>query len=561
MVKFLEECFLRGQDKENIFLKDHDKKITKKTLSISVKYPVFFDKKMLYDYTYSRDFIPDQKMKKKILVVVWVIVGALYAISQADMVLKFSDIDISAFADRFSIVHFNAPGNNFPGSIFRLPTESTQQTVRLWTHQKTCTKKLRGLYFNSQRGKRVRPLDQQTLTLLKNQNGSYYNLELSWGLYTTCDSGTNYGIFGAITYVRRGHTGYLVAGTDLNYQDNKIVASMANSFQYFDNKIPMWYIYDSNWGIGFVGGTLSGHEALIAYLNSWGSINSGFTYSWDLIVSNNPGWGATITTSGNAMETMRNIIIKGSVGLPKSIDEKERTSFLGNLKQQTIIYNGSDINSSTIINFAKEKSQELCQGQELYTSTTLWPSTQDIICVIGNNLTIDLSNNYHANKTIIVRNGDVTLEGWMNSSSSALDIFIDKWVLYLPSDPISAIDFDEDGFPDTPWVSSGLYIKGNFIINGLLAWQALNPFMHKLHLQGKITMLNTPTTPTQGRIDQITTLLGAGYENTINLQDMFKRTCGLGGTGSDGSSCADNNIITITPLVILNGNYPSNLLQ
>lgn len=71
------------------------------------------------------------------------------------------------------------------------------------------------------------------------------------------------------------------------------------------------------------------------------------------------------------METMRNIIIKGSVGLPKSIDEKERTSFLGNLKQQTIIYNGSDINSSTIINFAKEKSQELCQGQELYTSTTL----------------------------------------------------------------------------------------------------------------------------------------------------------------------------------------------
>lgn len=148
------------------------------------------------------------------------------------------------------------------------------------------------------------------------------------------------------------------------------------------------------------------------------------------------------------METMRNLIIKGSVGLPKSIDEKERMSFLGNLEQQTVIYNGSDINSSTIINFAKEKSQELCQGQNPYTNTTLQSWQENIVCVSGHDLVIDLSNNYHANKTIIVKNGNVLLEGGMNTASSALDLFIDKGLLYLP-EPISAIDFDEDGFPDT----------------------------------------------------------------------------------------------------------------
>lgn len=116
-------------------------------------------------------------MKKKILIVLGVVVGALYAISQADIVLNFSDIDISAFADRFSLVHFNAPGNNFVGSFLRLPSKSgtgIDISLNSGSDIKTgCTKQLRGLYFNSQRGKRVRPLDQETLDLL-----GYNNLQI-----------------------------------------------------------------------------------------------------------------------------------------------------------------------------------------------------------------------------------------------------------------------------------------------------------------------------------------------------------------------------------------------
>ncbi|MEI6672411.1 MAG: hypothetical protein WCL02_03500 [bacterium] len=42
---------------------------------------------------------------------------------------------------------------------------------------------------------------------------------------------------------------------------------MANNFQYFDNKVTLGYIYDSNGGIGYVGGNLTGHEDLIKFLN------------------------------------------------------------------------------------------------------------------------------------------------------------------------------------------------------------------------------------------------------------------------------------------------------
>lgn len=127
------------------------------------------------------------------------------------------------------------------------------------------------------------------------------------------------------------------------------------------------------------------------------------------------------------METMWNIIIKGSVGLPKSIDEKERMSFLGNLDVQTVIYNGSDINSSTVINFAKQKAQELCQGKEPYINTSLTLSSENIICVENHDLTIDLSNtsNYE-NKTVIVKNGNVIFENGMTNNSPSLDLFIDK---------------------------------------------------------------------------------------------------------------------------------------
>ena len=66
-----------------------------------------------------------------------------------------------------------APGNNFVGGIFWLTTKSLTGNTQIFVdgEERDCNKQIRGLYFNSQRGKRIWPLDNDTLTLLQ-QNGS-----------------------------------------------------------------------------------------------------------------------------------------------------------------------------------------------------------------------------------------------------------------------------------------------------------------------------------------------------------------------------------------------------
>jgi hypothetical protein len=153
------------------------------------------------------------------------------------------------------------------------------------------------------------------------------------------------------------------------------------------------------------------------------------------------------------------------------------------------------------------------------------------------------------------------LEWGMKADSPSLDLFIDKWLLYLP-DTIISQGFTGEWFPSTPWTTSWLYLKGNFILNGLIAGYNKGPFTHKLHIQGKITLLNTPTTPTEGKIKQITNMFwDTTYNDLINLQNIFTRQCGLGGTGSDSTKCWIDSNVSLTPLVIVNWNYPSKILQ
>ena len=291
-------------------------------------------------------------------------------------------------------------------------------------------------------------------------------------------------------------------------------------------------------------------------------------YSWNTIISNTGSRTISIESWSNAMETMRNLIIQWSVGLSKSMNEAERLSLLGNFQNKTVIYNGSDINSSTLINFAKQKAQRLCQGKTLYTDTILNSNTENILCIQNHDLIIHLNDrSTYENKTIIVKSGNVILQDSMESSSPSIDLFVDKGMLYLPQNPFSQQSFNNQWFPDTTnGINSWLYLKGNFIINGLIiGWTPGSEtwFNHKVHLQGKITLLNTPIVASTGKIAQIENIFwwSTTYDNFINLQKVFIRTCGLNGISSDWSLCSTGGIISTTPLVILNGNYSSNLLQ
>ncbi|NOZ45018.1 MAG: hypothetical protein GXP45_07960 [bacterium] len=107
------------------------------------------------------------------------------------------------------------------------------------------------MYYNSQRGERLWPLDIYSLQTLREGNASYSGLHLSGALYTVCDDDV-YAIFGQVSYDWSGTSSAVTAGTKLDYRGNWLSGNFANSFEYFNNMYPLGYIVDTVGGIGFV---------------------------------------------------------------------------------------------------------------------------------------------------------------------------------------------------------------------------------------------------------------------------------------------------------------------
>ena len=74
-----------------------------------------------------------------------------------------------------------APGNNFVGGIFWMTSKSLTGDVKITLdgEERNCNKQVRGMYFNSLRGKRVRPLDESTRILLDASGTGYSSLVIS----------------------------------------------------------------------------------------------------------------------------------------------------------------------------------------------------------------------------------------------------------------------------------------------------------------------------------------------------------------------------------------------
>ena len=498
------------------------------------------------------------------------ILMVIFCSTFSSSLLNFSDMQVQSLADRFSPIHFNTPGNDFVGWIFRLTTKSLtgNMKITLWWEERDCNKQVRGIYFNSQRGKRVWPLDEYTLILLQQTNSWYNQLQLSWWLYTSCTN-NNYSIFWQVKYNRKnGTSSEIVAGTTLNYAKNTRWSNFADSLQYFDNKTPLGYIWDSYGGIGFVGGTISWSEELISYVNDGWTINDAFQQTGSGITNSTGSWIFTSNSSwDSATNTMRNLMVQWSVGLSQSMTIQDRTSLLGNPQNKTVIVSTENINNATLINQAKQNMEKVCKGKTWSTNTALQASNDSVLCFQNGPLTIDLLTDetlYH-DKTIIMEWGNIVLHNSMQSTFDGLDIFIDQGNLYLDNNVSNKQSFDNQWYAGgTPAVNSWILVRGNIIINGLLIWWTPgyeSGYQHKLYIQWKISSLNTPFTPTQTRKDFVTDVLWAGFDNRVWLQNVFVRTCLLNGVGTDGTTCKWANGIVSTPLVIVDGKYPSRLLS
>lgn len=470
-------------------------------------------------------------------------------------------------------VNFSGPGNNFLWAILVDKIVELQSPHTITSNWETieCNKQVLWLYFNSQRWNRLWPLDQSWFVQLKDISPSYDDLTaLSWWLYTNCSWYDADSIFWVVKHTREWMDYSLVAGVKMNYDGNTWINSFSNSFQLFDVDqwvLALWFIWDNNGWIWLVwwpsllvgpGGMEVWTKNIIGFLNNSWSIKSGFIYSGNNIVSTNK------TVNGRRFEDeyleiggtnfFWNLFVRGNVWISKSY--KDEDSLSSTTQSEALLFNLSDVNISTLVNYARKNASILCRDKRISWQTTLSGSKSDVLCYKNTNLNIDLSNDAakYWKKTIIVSNGNVTLSKSMKWSNSPFELFIDKWILYLQKPFVSDLetfnwDWYPDSFPDDNFKAD--FLKWTFIINGLIIWTWNGTiFPHKFVVHGKLTSLNSPE-PTDKRKQQVYSVLWTGYANLVDLDNIFLRSCSYGGTGSDGTKCVWDGDVVKKPFVII----------
>lgn len=175
----------------------------------------------------------------------------------------------------------------------------------------------------------------------------------------------------------------------------------------------------------------------------------------------------------------------------------------------------------------------------------------NIICVKGENEYSNISFKAEdlAGKTLIAKETNVKLTNFQDNNSSPINLFIDKGNLILPSSVQTGdlSKFDSFGYAvnaaGTGYAMAN-YLKGNFIINGLLMGNDLNnqasTIKNKLYIHGKVLSFNTFGNVSQQRLNALQKLLGDNLKGAdkkfIPINELFTWSCILG-VGSDGTWC------------------------
>ena len=471
-------------------------------------------------------------------------------------------------ANKFSTVHFNVWGNDFGGGFFWTEAKAlaTPQEVSANGERLLCSVQIRGFYYNSQRGERLWPLDEESKTDLKSVKWDYENLTINGGFYTNCqkkqagkvvpeneDGRTNslYGIYGRITHTYKGREYSIYAGLLNNLQQNELpTAELRCNFQRIDNQYPFGYIYDKAGGIALVGAYVKSenlaqvndfHKSFTEKLSKTKCVNDFYSLRED---PNNPEktipktddpilWpkdDTLIFGNGNALETMMNLGIRGIVGLSSQVQTSDQKGIENNTQKTSLLVSTTE-NISNIINIANKRAESLCRNR--------WGSLTpngDIICAKNGG---QINPKTYAGKTIIIEKGDLTLNNYMETTDQPITILLMKWDLKLPNTNANQ-KFLGNGYPDKNGIIKANFLKGNFIINGLIQNQGTE-ITNKLIVHGKIASFNTlqePNDQTKVKLRNI----GIDTSKKIWLSEIFTWKCNID-TGKDtvGNPCGQEN--------------------
>ena len=462
-----------------------------------------------------------------------------------------------------------------------------------------CMQMVKWFYYNAERGERLWPLDPNTAEswwmslsfdgwfwLYTRCHGSGYNAKLSacagsgsekaiedcqrevsdkyvdsHGYYWTLIHDYNWVKFGLI-----GWTNYNINTSNNSHKGVYPSTPLKPSFIRYDNKYPVWFVYDSNGWAGFVWckilGNYSGGTVFAAYRNNG--------YDWNnLFKLNGAGtwieaqpvleWILECGDIGSAKNTLISVIVDGLVWITSAEKWETENGGIewnqGNEKMQ--YFSSVDINNTKLINYARQKAEILCRWKwKNYVA-----EDEDINCVSGSVGELIVAP---LNKTLIVKWwANVKVKNMTDFEDKYYDIFVDhgnlliedvEWDLkvfkknWFIHDGIDVDDFwiQMNSVAEYTWedVAAWRFIKWNFIVNG-----SVKP--------------NPPSTwldHVQFVYWRFTTL-----DSVEDLKSTFTRRCYIW-TGSDNTPCpmslqggVRENPYEWASLVIIDQNYPSPL--
>ena len=501
-------------------------------------------------------------------------------------------------AQYFSAVHYSLWGNDIGGGFFWREVEDLETPVIIsanGTGNIECYGRVKGFYYSSQRGERLWPLDGESQSQLRNLNTNYGDLTMKWGRYTRCQGNEN-NIYGKITHTYKDKSYDLIAGVSYNVVGNKVTTppALRCNFQRLNNAIPFGYIYDSAGGIGILGASIKSsvmkpatewdanayrdihtfHKEYLGQLENWKCVSDIFDHD-----GQNPRYndGSIPNHSsdkldrlldfgfGSAQTTLFKLGIRGIIWLSSELSNNSRGSIEGNQAGTSLLLN-TDNSIAGIVNLARQRAEELCRNKwqpvPPGADQDLSSKAGQILCYDGNrdrNFRILRVKGYDKVAALIVKNADVFLPNYQETQNNAAitNLFIDKGDLFLLDEARNRYDlqkFDQNGYQtqdaSNPWISYGNFLRGNFIVNGLIIGMKPDtsqfaPIKNKLVIHGKVASYNTYTTPDDNKKQVIKDILESdggrvegGELKFIGLDQVFKWSCNSAtGTGSDGTPC------------------------
>ena len=492
---------------------------------------------------------------KSVLGVVLLLWWSMSLASAASFKMNFDRI---AMVDPNSIspIHFKDNNNDFwwfiyfsnwTGDESELESDYVDEVELDVTYK--CKKHLKWFYYDSERWERLWPLDSETRRKIKNDGDT---LDISWWLFTLCVNEDDYNnamnycdndsnvenvedcindvkanfagdnwIYWAITHEYEWQKFILVVW--VNYSKSAWASwiemnnELSPTFKRFDNKFPVWFVYDANWWIGFVWCELTWATLPLDVL---GEIQD--TGIEDLFEYTTPSkTGIKLKEGINLWLNCENIwsawnsliwlIIQWLIGMGRDTD----TGILWNATDSKMQYfSSANINNATLMNYSRERAESLCRGKWISDTNNI-ANTESIICF---EWSLDASDDKYKWRTIIVKHWDVTVSP-AATEDEPYDIFVGSWNLIIKEDSAELFVFKKDWFVSigtTPddfnnvvaqqinatnegenfeyvWenVAVAALLKWNFIVNWWVKGYDGKKLVHKYFIHGKFTTKDT----------------------------------------------------------------------